>query len=78
MNTQFTLSGKGTLAVVHFFPSVDSVKVVGITGAVGYIDRVMSLEEARKTYADLKENGWNKVDSSSVVDVSTLRLHIYN
>lgn len=78
MSQQFSLKGSGSLTVLHFLPLEDKVRVVGITGAVGYFDRDMGKEEARNLYKEYKEANWKAVEPSTVPSVESLRFHIYN
>lgn len=79
MTTVYLQSSTGSLCVAAFAPAGSSgpVTVTAILGAVSYIDRVMSREEARAVWADLIARGW-QLTATPRHDVVSLRHHIYN
>lgn len=75
----FILKGSGSLAWAYFTIAGEKAEVVALLGATTYIDRDMPLEEARKTYRKLLNQGWQTwEDAGSAMSLDKLRFWIYN
>lgn len=91
--TTYWLKGGGTMTWAAFTPTTISgpggsggawgdtrppkVRVIALIGASTYIDRDLSVDEARETYKDLKAKGWT-VGGSDHPSISTLRSWIFD
>lgn len=75
-------SGTSQFAFAAFTTRDDQVEVVALIGYTTYIDRTMSVEEARREWNSLVKRGWHRANDAEVteyqMDKGRLRMLVHD